>query len=640
VSDFTSDSYRHTADDAELNSAAVSGTREIPAWAVSLAVHVVVLLLLSNIIYVTAGPDADNLISSVVDELDERDYKFDPVADMVGNASEANTLTSSKAASKVMNQNQQEEILRELEEENLEVEAPPINEVMQPPSADLTSVVETTGASEKTGGVEGSIDRMTYEVINSLKERETLVVWLFDESGSLASRRSEIADRFENIYGQLDSLKAERNSPLKTAIVGFGKDIHFYTPEPIADIGKAVNLVRGIKDDDSGKEMAFTAVGQVVNKWMKKFRFTARNKHNCMIVLVTDERGDDFEHLETVAAMCSKTGFRVYCIGNSSPFGREKGYVRYKYSDGYEVDVPVDQGPESVRMEVLDLPYWGARGVDSGRISSGLGPYALTRLCAETGGLYLIAQDSRGKQFDVALMKDYLPDYRPMRFYEKDVSGNSTKMALLRAAEGTRLTRVRAPLTRFRADTDNALRIEATEAQKSVAILGQRVTEIVTQLEAGEKERDKLKEPRWQAAYDLAMGRALALQARAIGYNMMLAQMKVAPKTFEKEGNNTWTMVASGEVQTGPMIRKIVARATEYLSRVVDDHQGTPWAYLAELELERQMGWAWRESNTNYSETGRMNGNNDPKKGVLFLEEVDPETGKKKLVPRPKPPSL
>ena len=77
MSDFTSDSYRHTADDAELNSAAVSGTREIPAWAVSLVVHVVVLLLLSNIIYVTAGPDTDNLISSVVDELDERDYRLE-----------------------------------------------------------------------------------------------------------------------------------------------------------------------------------------------------------------------------------------------------------------------------------------------------------------------------------------------------------------------------------------------------------------------------------------------------------------------------------------------------------------------------------------------------------------------------------
>ena len=78
--------------------------------------------------------------------------------------------------------------------------------------------------------------------------------------------------------------------------------------------------------------MTFTTVSQVVYNW-KRFR-SARDKHNCMIVLVTDERGDDFALLETVAAMCSKTGFRVYCIGNSSPFGREKGYVTYKYSDG------------------------------------------------------------------------------------------------------------------------------------------------------------------------------------------------------------------------------------------------------------------------------------------------------------------
>jgi hypothetical protein len=131
------------------------------------------------------------------------------------------------------------------------------------------------------------------------------------------------------------------------------------------------------------------------------------------------------------------------------------------------------------------------------------------------------------------------------------------------------------------------------------------------------------------------MGRALALQARAMGYNIMLAQMKVSPKTFEKEGNNTWTLQASGDVQTGPMIRKIVTKATEYLSRVVDNHQGTPWAYLAELELERQMGWSWEESYINYAEAGQMNGNNEPKKGVEFLEEVDPKTGKKKLVPRP-----
>ncbi|MDA0284032.1 MAG: hypothetical protein O3B86_11835, partial [Planctomycetota bacterium] len=58
------------------------------------------------------------------------------------------------------------------------------------------------------------------------------------------------------------------------------------------------------------------------------------------------------------------------------------------------------------------------------------------------------------------------------------------------------------------------------------------------------------------------------------------------------------------------------------------------WAYLAELELERQMGWTWEESYINYAEAGQMNSNNEPKKGVLFLEVVDPKTGKKKLVPR------
>ncbi|MGZ0174194.1 MAG: hypothetical protein ACKVHE_32210, partial [Planctomycetales bacterium] len=109
MSDFTSDSYRNISDDAELASASVSGTREIPAWAVSLAVHIVVLLMLRSIIYVAAGPETDNLITSVVDEFDERDYKFDvTVADLVGNASEANTLTSSQAAAQVMNQNQQD----------------------------------------------------------------------------------------------------------------------------------------------------------------------------------------------------------------------------------------------------------------------------------------------------------------------------------------------------------------------------------------------------------------------------------------------------------------------------------------------------------------------------------------------------
>ena len=619
----------------EIDSGQHSAAREVPAWAVSLAAHVAVLGLLYTITFEIGDRSQDNVIDSFVEDINEKDYKFDvTVTDMVGNDSDANTMTSSRAAAQVVNANPSERMQRELDESLPDVEAPAVNHIEKPSSAEMASVVETTGSSEKVGGVEGSLDRMTYEIVNSLKERQTLVCWLFDESGSLAVRRADIADRFENIYGQLDGLEGGKDAPLKTAVVGFGEGINFYTPEPITDIPKAVNLVRGIADDDSGKEVVFTAVGAVVDKF-KRFR-SAKDRHNCMVVIVTDERGDDFLRVEEVSAYCSKMGFRVYCIGNASPFGREKGYVRYTYSDGFEQDIPVDQGPESPRMEVLDVPFWGAR-VDSGRISAGLGPYALTRLCAETNGLYLIAEGARGRAFDATMMKDYLPDYRPIRDYLEDVKKSSAKQALLTAAENTRQQNVSAPTLRFRADTDNALRVEAAEAQKPAAMLELRIRQVVGILENGEDDRPNLTEPRWQAAYDLAMGRALALQARALGYNIMLAQMKVNPRTFEKEGNNTWVMKASADVETGPTIRKIVAKATEYLSRVVDEHPGTPFAYLAEVELQTKMGWTWQESFVNYAQMGQERGNNDAQNRVLFLEEVDPKTGEKRKVPRKRP---
>ena len=537
MSQVQSDNYRYT--DEALVESGVSRAREIPAWLVSLGVHGLFLLALSGITYVSGQLEQETVITSIVDEYDEREYKFDVTeADMVGNDSEVNTLSASRAAAQVVNQSPQDQMQQELQEDILIPESPPLNEISQPPAAELTSMIETTGATEKTGGVEGSLDRMTFEIMNSLRERKTLVVWLFDESGSLESRRGDIADRFENIYAQLDSLNATagvkaKDAPLKTAVVGFGQGIHFYTAEPTNDISQAAGMVRSIKNDDSGKEMVFSSIGAVIGKW-RRYR-SATNRHNCMIVVVTDERGDDYRQLEDVAAMSSKLGFKVYCIGNSSPFGREKGFVRYTYSDGFEEDIPVDQGPESPRMEVLDLPFWGGRRVDSGRISAGLGPYALTRICAETGGLYLITDDASGRTFDATVMKDYLPDYRPLHFYDGDIKKSIAKQTLIAAAELTRQNRVTAPQLRFRADTDTVLRTEATDAQRPASMLQHRVTEIVSILGRGEKDREKINEPRWQAAYDLAVGRANAILARSLGYNQMLANMKSAPKTFTRK---------------------------------------------------------------------------------------------------------
>ncbi len=62
-----------------------------------------------------------------------------------------------------------------------------------------------------TTGTEGAVDRITYEILKSIEERPTLVVWLFDASGSLTRRRQEIRDRFDKIYEELGIIQGERN---------------------------------------------------------------------------------------------------------------------------------------------------------------------------------------------------------------------------------------------------------------------------------------------------------------------------------------------------------------------------------------------------------------------------------------------
>ena len=140
-------------------------------------------------------------------------------------------------------------------------------------------------------------------------------------------------------------------------------------------------------------------------------------------------------------------------------------------------------------------------------------------------------------------------------------------------------------------------------------------------MKLGEADRARESTPRWQAGYDLAMGRVLAMSVRALGYNTVLAEMKSSPKTFEKEGSNQWRLVPSNEINAGPAVKKLKKRASEYLTRVVDGHPGTPWAMLAERELGTPMGWAWEEATMTIPNTGMTGGDNNKKNIQLAREE-------------------
>jgi hypothetical protein len=295
--------------------------------------------------------------------------------------------------------------------------------------------------------------------------------------------------------------------------------------------------------------------------------------------------------------------------------------------------LPVDRGPETVFPELLALPFWGQGPART--LSSGFGPYGLTRLTAETGGLYLLAEET-SKPFNPAIMRNYAPDYRPIAIVEAQLKKNLAKQALVRAAtitqEGEKKNAFVAPRRVFPGENDTVLRQALTEAQKPIAELDYPLQELATILEQGLRDRDKLENPRWRAEFDLAVGRISALRARAFGYNTVLAEMKVSPKVFETKGNNQWVLKPSTEIAGGPAVKKLAETAREYLSRVVDEHPGTPWAELAAVELSTPMGWEWVEQNDLVVRFGPKAAN--PEVARLLLAE---EEKKRKEMPKPEP---
>ena len=191
-------------------------------------------------------------------------------------------------------------------------------------------------------------------------------------------------------------------------------------------------------------------------------------------------------------------------------------------------------------------------------------------------------------------MRSYRPDYGPVAEYQEELTRNRAKGALVAAANFSWTEPLDDVRTVFE-KADEARFAEALSiAQRAAAKLEPRLVQIVNILRQGEADRSKLTTPRWQAGYDLAMGRSLAQKVRTEGYNAMLAKAKQGMK-FEKENSDTWVLKPSDNVTSESVLAKEAEQARIYLNRVIADHEGTPWSYLAERELSVPFGWEWEE---------------------------------------------
>jgi hypothetical protein len=481
------------------------------------------------------------------------------------------------------------------------------------------------GVSVEGGsGDGGSVDRITQEILRQLEKSTVLVAWVMDASLTMAARREEVIKRFDRIYHELEVLQNDKPDVLLTSIVAFGVDVNFITPKPTSDPEEIKKAVREIPPDEEGRENIFRAVKETC---LKLRRYQTQSGRKLIIIAITDEKGDDPSLADDTIKLVRRNKTPVYILGPMAPFGRKILQVPYTEPESGEVFMfPIERGPETVQSERLSLPFWG-RGDQFDLFPSGFGPYDLTRLARESGGIYFMFDDGKSGQgrYDGYDLASYSPDYETIADYRKAIAASPLRQAVLQAADDSRAleeainSRGRGfePGLNFSmADLNQLLNNE----QQKVAMTMAFVDQALARLSAVEKDRPKESSKRWQAHYDLMMGRLLANKVRCNEYNWATAQMKVTPKapegkTEDNKPNNAWRLVPDEKISFGmkdqpdkaeaktnvkksdpkatAKAKEDAEKATEYLQRVVKEHSGTPWALMAARELEIPMGFRW-----------------------------------------------
>lgn len=438
-------------------------------------------------------------------------------------------------------------------------------------------------------------DVLATAIGNALAQRPTVVYWVFDQTESLVPKRREIATRIERVFGLLN------NPALRNMVVSYGSRANVVLHSATNDPGVVTAVVEQMPVDDTGVEKTFSAIRVAANSG-KAFR-AASPQNNVLILVFTDEAGDDGECAEETAVYCRQLGIPVFVVGVPASCGISE--MRIARDPKPQEDVTwemVSRGPET---RFLELVHFGK----DPPVDSGFGPFLLSKICADTGGAYFRANTANGdvpedanarneyalsRFFKPEAMKDYRPSYVSREGAERELASNRAMRALVDTATSPIAARIESLPMVFPAQDEGVF---AREALMVVARNQPRIDALREMLLAGLPDRGGLAEKRWQAGYDLSLGRVLAAQARAEAYARMIIQAKNGMK-FREKGSNTWELVPGDSPSADLETNMIAKQAKDLLEKVVAEHPGTPWSFYASEELRIPLGYRWMEKHT------------------------------------------
>lgn len=618
----------------------------VPAWLASVLIHAIFLLALALVIPLDAERKR-GLISIIFDPTAQEELSLEtPLDDLdlnamvapLNNAGEQDTVGGIAAFASDVVQGAvgvETELLTASDSLEFTEKHPPLI-----PNAEFLSQTIAASSSRglphaRTSPTEGvsaakAADSAANGIIGHLRkdleQGPVLLIWLLDASISLQADRAQLAATLRPFYADYEG-QAKGPRQLLSGVVAYGQSVK-QVQDTTAFHKKSLSAIENIPFDQSGKENVMAAVRHVIG------RYEARAGGRLRIVIWTDESGDDTASLEPTIQACHQSGTTVHVVGPSSVLGTDRGLQPYTDpATGYSFLLPVARGPDTCFRERLLLPYWFDASANAGefngfkvadglpwyggayreRLMSGVGPYALTRLALETGGTFTIL-DRPGETayFDLRVMKDYLPDYGNASEIMSQVKASPFRTAIMRAVEATYRPTNPAPprmvfptlRSSFYPFEEMSIYMEPAEFRQHLALAlaqeSKRVQQSARVIEEamrhfGDDDWDSMYEseasPRWRAWYDLTRGRLLMMSIRHQEYlatcEWLAASRNLAPAT------NKLSFVPGRQLlKDQPAMTTRRDHASRLLARCIQRNAGTPWAMLAEWELETELGVA------------------------------------------------
>jgi len=604
-------------------------SKNFSAFAVSLGLHVVALLALGLIKYQINNGDVQAVLDSVFSEervQEEFEQEVDVSTDVaetmnfIAGSIAPNTTAVGGGTGAVAAQTKidQSESLKEPDFtfKAGAITVPGLNIL----SNDLGSGQVTGDIGRVVEGYGAALGQITQELIRLMRDEKVLACWMFDASESMEDDRREIRDNFHKVYEELglaaksDDKLRYTEEPILTSIFAFNTNATELTQKPTSDIKQIRTAIDKITKDEGGDENFCTSAASIIAKYG---RMAASQKRKLVLIMVSDESGDDGSKIEEAVELCKRGKVSTYFLGRYSVFGFP--YARMTWKDpkyGLTHWLRIKRGPETPFPESLQFDGLHERW---DVYSSGFGPYEQVRLCRETGGIFFLLPgdetniSGRGshleRKYELLDMKEYLPDLSARVVYQKERDSNKFRNVIFQVIQRVNPfvdNQLQMREHHFPMEPEAFAKEGAANFTKAVRAL-KLMNEAVVFLETVKPLRDKEESQRWRAHYDLSHAQLLAYRVRLFQYILVLDKIqKEKPQPKDKKSNQ-WHFVRVPQMlspdpaqvkQAGVDLDELKAQeeqARKEFQEVIKLHPRTPWANLAQQELNVGFGMSFRE---------------------------------------------